>query len=392
MDLIIRNVNLNDRKVDIGISNEKIVEIQKEIPGKGTQEIDGKNRICIPGFVDVHLHLDKSFLNEESPYRDVTGPEKGALTRERKKNFTVEDIENRAEKVIIHALKSGSRYIRTNVDVDDLVEVKGIQALLNLREKYKGLIDIQITAFSQEGFVNYPKTESLLEEALQMGADLVGGHTIADGNKGKEHIDIVLKLARKYNVEAEFHLDESGERKHYLLPYLAKRIIEENLEGKVTGIHACTLSSLDENEKEKAYEYIKKSKLQIATAPTAISTRSLAPIKELLQNGIPVAIGSDNVRDFFNPLGSGDVKQVALLLAYVQRFYTDNEFNEIWNMITKAGASFLRVENYGVFEGEIADFIILDETERKEALAKQSQPWLTFRQGKKYTTMDLDKL
>src|SRR5690625_3729024 len=215
MDLIIRQANVGGTIVDIGITGNKITAVEETLIETATEEIQAEGRVAIPGFVDAHLHLDKSMLNELAPYRDVSGPEKGALTRELKKDFTVEDIESRAERVIQHALATGSLHLRTNVDVDGLVDTKGIEALLNLKEKYKDLIDIQVTAFSQEGFVNFPESEELLEEALNMGADLVGGHTIIDGDKGKEHIDKVLKLAKKFDVPAEFHVDESGNKEHY---------------------------------------------------------------------------------------------------------------------------------------------------------------------------------
>lgn len=392
MDLIIRNVSVDEKIVDIGIKQEKIVAVSETLSKTAIQELDAGGRVAIPGFVDTHLHLDKSMLNEAAAYKDVSGPEKGALTRELKENFTVEDIKNRAERVIQQAIKTGALYLRTNVDVDGLVGVKGIEALLDLKKKYEDVVTIQVTAFSQEGFVRYPETYQLLEEALEMGADLVGGHTIMDGDKGKEHIDKVLQLAKKYDVPAEFHVDESGDRDHYLLPYLCKRILEEELIGKVIGIHNCTLTALSEEERKEAFELIKASDLKITIAPTAISTRQLAPVKALLSAGIPVALGSDNVRDFFNPLGSGDVKQVALLLSYIHRFFTQEETEQIWNMITKDGAHLINIEEYGIVEGYEANITILDETSPKEVIAKQAQPYAMVRKGKEVTSEILEEI
>lgn len=392
MDIILRHAKVDNEIKDIGIKNGIISKVESVITEGALEEIELNGSVVIPGFVDAHLHLDKSMINEWAAYRDVSGPEKGELTRQEKEKFTVEDIELRAEQVIKHAIKTGTLFMRTNVDVDDIVELKGIEALIRLREKYKDLIAIQITAFSQEGFTNYPKTFELLREAVEMGADLVGGHTIVDGEKGKEHIDKILSISKEYNVPAEFHVDESGNKEHYLLPYLCKRILDLGLKEQVTAIHNCTLSSLEPKMRKEAYRLMKKAKIKAAVAPTAISTRQLAPVKEIVEQDIPLALGSDNVRDFFNPLGSGDVKQVALLLSYIHRFYKEEEVNQIWDMITSKGAQVLGIENYEIKQGGIANLTIFGEKSISDILAKQSQPTVLIRKGQKISNemFDLD--
>lgn len=381
MDLIIRNANLNGEILDIGVNGDKITALEKHILKNADNEIDAKGRVTIPGFIDCHLHLDKSLLNERAKYQDLTGPEKGALTREEKAKFTVEDIAERAERVLLNGIRAGNVAIRTNVDVDPIVGVKGIEALLSLKEKYKDVVDVQVVAFSQEGFSKYPETQELLEKSLEMGADLVGGHTIVDGADGEKHIDKILEIAMKYKVEADFHLDESGNRSHYLLPYLANKMIEEDLIGRVNGIHCCTLSALTEEEKEEAYSLIKESGLKVTVAPTAISTRSLAPVKDLIKNGTLLGLGSDNVRDFFNPLGSGDVKQVAQLLSYIHRFFTEEETESIWKMITVDGAKLIGYENYEIKVGAKANITILDAKSPREVIAYQSKTVVLVRNG-----------
>lgn len=382
MDLIIRNAAVDGELLDIGVKDGIIVAMEPTLEGTAMEEMDAKGRVTIPGFVDAHLHLDKCLLNERVPYVDVSGPEKGALTRGLKEHFTVEDIMNRAERVIRNGIKAGNLHIRTNVDVDPLVGTKGVEALLALKEKYADLVSIQVTAFSQEGFRNYPDSEGLLEEALKMGADLVGGHTIVDGPEGATHIDKVLLLAEKYGVSADFHVDESGNPDHYLLPHLVTRMQEMGLAGRVNAIHCCTLSALSEDQRTEAYQGMKAAGIRVTVAPTAISTRNLAPVKELLSEGFLVALGSDNVRDFFNPLGSGDVRQVALLLSYIHRFFGEEETDKIFDMVTKDGAKLLDVEDYGLRVGGTADITVLGETSKKEALANQGEVFLLLRKGR----------
>jgi cytosine/creatinine deaminase len=380
LDVLIRKANVNGAIVDIAIKDGVIVDIDNQIYGDANVVFDAQKRITIPGFVDCHTHLDKCLLNEQQPYQEGTGPQKGALTYEMKKNFTVEDITVRAEKMINRAIKTGTLHWRTNVDVDGSVGLKGIEALLKLKKKYEKLIHIQVAAFAQEGVFWDGQTEVLLEEALKIGADLVGGHTIAKG-EGEKHIDFILDLAKKYGVKADFHLDESGNREHYLLPYLSKKIVENNLQGQVNGIHLCTLSALTPEELEEAMKYIEDAQLSVTVAPTAISTRNIAPVKRVLKTGVPVGLASDNMRDFFNPLGSGDVKQVALLLSYLQRFFLQEEVEQVFKMITDGGAKVLSLKDYGIKIGATADVTVLDALSVNEVIAYQSQPAFTVRAG-----------
>lgn len=381
IDILITNAKLEGKIVDISITDQRIESIGKLANKDAKIALDAQENIVIPGFVDSHTHLDKCLLNELKPYQDVTGPEKGKLTVELKEQFTVEDIINRAERMLKSAIQNGTLYVRTNVDVDESVGTKGVEALLHLKKKYEDQINVQVVAFAQEGVFADNKTQDLLRESLQMGADLVGGHTIAKG-EGKPHIDFILSLAKEFDVEADFHLDESGNREHYLLPYLCEKMIEMDLGGRVNGIHCCTLSALNEEELEEALDYIKKAQLKVTVAPTAISTRNIAPVKEVLKTNVTMGLGNDNIRDFFNPLGNGDVRHVALLLSYLQRFFTKEENEAIVHMITKGGAEHLGFKDYGIKEQGSADITILNAKNNYELIANQHKPMTIIRKGK----------
>jgi len=382
--LLVKNAAVNGEPRDILIEGDTILRLAPRIdPAEGDETLDGKGMLVIPGLVDCHAHIDKSHLNDGGRTRFVhgTGAVKGGLTREQKALFTEADVQERAKKVLETAWRSGTLYLRTNCDVDPIVGLTGIKALLELREQYKERIHLQIAAFAQEGVFQDDQTQSLLEQALQMGADLVGGHTITCG-EGEKHIDFILELAAKYGVEADFHLDESGNRENYLLPYLARRVKELGLQGRVNAIHMCTLAALTQPELEQALALAAECGLKVTVAPTAISTRHIAPVKALLQAGLPVGLGSDNIRDFFNPLGSGDVKQVALLLSYLQAFFTQEETEQVWTMLTSGGAKVLGIQDYGIREGGRADLTFFAAEDAREVLADQLQPAMLLRAGK----------
>lgn len=380
VDIIIKSAYLSGQLVDIEINQGTIMSIAPAIEGKAKTVIQAQGGLVIPGFIDAHTHLDKALLNPQSPYIDGTGPEKGKLTLARKKDFTIEDIYHRAETMLKRAIKAGTLVMRTNVDVDGVVGLKGIHALLKLKKDYADLIQLQITAFAQEGVFIDSLTQDFLAQALTLGADLVGGHTIANG-EGTKHIDVILNLAKKFNVPAEFHLDESGKREHYLLPYLAEQMEKLALQNQVTGIHLCTLSSLSEAELTQALFLIKKVGLKVTVAPTAISTRALAPVKRILAQGTVVALGSDNLRDFFNPLGSANIRDVASLLAYVHRFFTAEEVQNTFDMITTKGAVSLGVKDYQIRVGGAANLVILPTANIPEVMAYRDPPLAVIRLG-----------
>lgn len=379
VDILIKQANVNGSIVDIAITKNQITSIAPSITEAASTVIEANKGITIPGFVDCHTHLDKSLLNPLSAYVDGTGPEKGKLTLARKAGFTKEDIKARARQMIERAIQAGTLIWRTNVDVDVTVGLQGIEALLELQQEFKDRIQLQIVAFAQEGVFTDPQNGPLLKQALEQGANAIGGHTIVAG-EGERHIDFILQLAKEYGVEADFHLDESGQRQHYLLPYLTEQMVLMGLQGKVNGIHCCTLGSLEEAELQEAIRLIQQAKLKITVAPTAISTRVLAPAKSLRQAGVLMGVGTDNLRDFFNPLGSGDVRDVALLLSYVQRFFTAEQVADMVSMITDQGAKLLGVE-YGLRVGAPANITVLPAQTNEELLAYRDPAIAIVRQG-----------
>lgn len=378
-DVLIKNALIGKNLLDVLIVGDTITQLAPALDVTAKTTIDAEGHMVIPGFVDAHSHLDKCLLNPIAPYVDGTGPEKGKLTREQKAKFTEEDIYARAKTMLERAVASGTLVMRTNVDVDASVGLKSVKALLRLKEEFSDRLTLQIAALAQEGIYFDDQTQTLLEEAIQAGVDVIGGHTIIN-NEGEPHIDFILALAKKYNIPAEFHLDESGQRQHYLLPYVAQKAIELGLEGRVNGIHLCTMAALDEGELTQALEHVKLAKMTVTVAPTAISTRQLAPVKALLKIGTPLAIGSDNARDFFNPLGSMDVRHPALVLSYVQRFFTKEENDAIVKMITEGGADVLGVP-YGIAVNGKANLTILPAKNSTEVLAYLEAPKVIIRNG-----------
>ncbi len=287
------------------------------------------------GWVNDHAHLDKGFLIQNHKYLDVSAPERASITRELKKSFTVSDIKIRAAKALQLMMDTGTVYIRTHVDVDPIVGLKGIEALLELKEELADRIILEITAYNQEGFDRYPEVPELLREAMRMGIKGIGGHTSIDAN-GRLHIDRTLSLAEEGGAEwIEFHTDETGRPADFLLPYLAEKSISEGIGPMITAIHCNSLSYVSDIAAEAAIELAARAGLQVTVCPTAMATRKLTKIKRMLDSEIRVRLGSDNIGDMFNPLGSGNMVQYAQLLAYDQRFFEADELQQLLQMMTR---------------------------------------------------------
>ncbi|WP_163538470.1 amidohydrolase family protein [Gracilibacillus sp. YIM 98692] len=290
----------------------------------------------ISGWMNYHTHIDKGFLPENQKYKDAEAPVRAAWTRDIKMMRSKAEIKQAAAQSLEKMYQYGTSYVRTNVDVDPLFELRGLEALLELKEEWKEKIVIDIVAFNQEGFDRFPETEVLLKEAIKLGVDGIGGHTSMDED-GEAHIDKIMDLAEKASVDwIEFHTDETGRIDDFHLPYLAKVTKERELGEKMTAIHCCSLANVKDDLASKTIEAVAQSGMSVTTCPTAIATRSLTRIKELSSAGVPIQVGSDNLRDFFNPLGSGNMLQYGQLLAYVQRFYEPAEVENILEWLQKA--------------------------------------------------------
>ena len=383
MSILIKNAQLSGKSTqDILIQEDCIHAVDSHISAQAHTVIEAAGNLVIPGFVDAHMHLDKCLLTERAPYLDLSGPEKGARTRQEKERLSVDAITYNARRVIEKCIEFGSLALRTNVDVDPIIELKGIEALCALREEYRENILLQVVAFAQEGFEKYPETEGLLRSALEMGSDAVGGHTIVDQN-GREHIDRIFRLAKEFDVNCEFHVDESGQAQHFLLPYLAGKTKEFGWEERVNAIHACSLSAVEAEQAQPTIQRVREAGIRVIVAPTAISTRKLTLVKELLAAKVPVCLGSDNIGDFFNPLGSGNMLHVAYLLTYIQRFFTDEDLRQVFHMISNAGAQVLSLESeFSIQQNAVAHVTVLDGKSPKDVLVQMKPPLSVIRTGK----------
>jgi cytosine deaminase len=381
MDLIIRGAHLPDVEDvrDIGIAGGRIRGIAPAMAEKGTREIAAGGRLVIPGLVESHFHLDKALLGAGAPAEASTVAGAIRVTQEMKKTFTVEDIHARARRVLEMAIRHGTTAMRTHVEVDPIVGLKGMEAILPLKHEYAWAIDLQICVFPQEGIFQSPGTEALMRQAMTMGGEVVGGVPYNDTDP-RAHVDRVFDLAREFDADVDFHLDFSDEADGILAPYVAGVTMARGWEGRVCGGHVTALGALEPPEVAPIAAQLRDAGISVLALPatdlylsgrrdTKNIRRGLAPVRQLVEAGVNVAVSTNNVQNPFTPFGDADLLRIAHLLAHAAHLGTVEDLRVVLRMATDHAARAIRRPEYGLSEGARADLLLLDCATAAEAVA-----------------------
>lgn len=369
--------------MDLGIRDGRIAAVGPLANAGARERLPVGGRLVLPGLVEAHIHLDKALLSDRAPGREGTLAEAIRVTGEAKRRFTVGDIRERARRVLDLAVAHGTTAMRSHVEVDPIVELMGLEALLPLRAEYAPAIDLQLCAFAQEGILKAPGTEELLREALRMGADLVGGCPYNDSDS-RAHIEIVFNLAMEFNVDVDFHLDFADEAEHLHIRDVAELTLRYGWQGRVAVGHMTELAALPPEEQDSIIRLIKAAGIGVITLPatdlylmgrrdTRNARRGLAPVKRLLAAGVPVAAASNNIQNAFTPVGTADLTLMGYLLTVAAHMGGQAELGEAVAMLTTHPARILRLEGYGVGVGCRADLTVW-EAERLEHVVAALPP------------------
>ena len=250
-DLVISACRLasTGQTADVGIRGGRIAALG-DLAGVATRRRIEAGRRIVPGFVDAHVHLDKAYLLDRTPSREGTLAEAIRVTAEAKRGFTVEDVQARARRLLEAAIAAGTTAMRGHVEVDPIVGLRGVEAVLPLRAEYADRLDLQLCAFAQEGILKAPGTEALLREALRAGADLVGGCPYNDTD-GPAHVDRVFALAREFACDVDFHADFADEPVHRHVDVIVDRTERHGWQGRVAIGHLTELAACDPTEQAR---------------------------------------------------------------------------------------------------------------------------------------------
>lgn len=336
----------------------------------------------LPRFVDAHMHLDKTLMGEpwiplpEAP----TLRDRIATAEEILLHRATRTIKERAEILARSALAYGTLALRSHADVTPGLELRSVEALLELRQELTGLLDIQVVAFPQSGVLT-PGVTELLEEALRLGADVLGGLDPAghDGD-AETALRMLFGLARRHDVPLDIHLHDHGQLGLSELDRIAALTEAEGWGGRVAVSHAFALGDLEEPAVRRTLERLARSGVAIITAATGHIPIPRA--SDLWAAGVTLGIGSDNVHDGWAPYGRGDVLEKAFLFAYRNGLRTDADLRRALDAITRVNADILGLPAATVAPGAPADLVIVDAENSAEAVAAHPPRIAVIRAGR----------
>jgi len=400
--LLLKNAKLygQDGKWDIDIQADQIKTIKQGTNANESNEdliIDLNGKIVLPPYVEPHIHLDY-VLTAGTPRWNQSGSvfEGIEIWSERKQivSETKDDIKQRALKALKMQLKHGVQHVRTHVDVSDST-LKGLEALLEIKEEIKPWMDLQLVALPQEGLYTKPEGEELLVKALEMGADVVGGipHYELTREDGVRSVLKALELAGKYDKLIDIHCDEIDDDQSRYLEVLAGESLKLGIGDRVTASHTTAMASYSNAYTYKLFQTLKKANINFIALPKANLhlqgrfdnypiRRGLTRVKEMLDEGINICFGLDSIKDPWYPLGDGNLMHVVETGLHACHMTDHDHIVAALDLITTNGAKTLGMkEGYGIKEGNKANLIVIDSESEYEAIRTQAPVLYSIRSG-----------
>ncbi|MCD6167942.1 MAG: amidohydrolase family protein [Caldisericia bacterium] len=392
-DIVIRNAKTRKFKslVDIGILDGKIKTIKEKVDEKGSIEIDAKGKLVTESFVNAHLHLCKVYtlmkMTEEA-LKDYHGEDMGKamtaieLAAKIKERYDEKWILPNVRRALKLAALNGVTHIRAFADVDSKAKLEGIKALIKAREEFKGIVDVQVVAFPQDGVVREPGAYELVREAMKMGADVVGGIPWIEFTEEdeQEHIDKMFEIAKEFDKPVSMLVDDAGDPGLRTLEMLAIKAIKEGWEGRVLAHHARAMALYPKPYFMKLVAILKKAKMGVISDPHTGPLH--ARVKEMIEEGALVALGQDDISDAYYPYGRNNMLEVAFLSSHILWMTTSEDMEKLYDMITIDAAKAMGIKNFGLKEGNDAHLVILKEENVLEALRNHDEPAYVISHGK----------
>ena len=374
-------VDANGNPLNLAVSNGNFVAVGAERPESGAAEvIDLQGRLVLPGFVDGHIHLDKSFVGDRwRPHRPAASLRE-RLSIEKQALADARPIAERADALIRQAASFGTIAMRCHVDVDATTGLNHLHAVMQAREKWRGIVDIELVAFPQAGVVSCPGTAEMLDAAVREGAQVVGGidPTTLDGDAQRQ-LDIVFGIAEKRGVKIDIHLHEPDQLGVDQLHRIAARTKASGMQGRVAVSHAYALGDVAPGVVDGVATALAEAGVSIMT--NAPGDRAFPPVLQLRAAGVRVFTGNDNIQDAWWPYGNGDMLQRAMLVGYRSGFYTDDELHVALDMATHAAAAVLGKGRYGLAVGNGATFVVVKAPNAAAAVAAAPADRTIVRRG-----------
>ena len=384
-----------DQLVDIGITAAKIVAIAPHLTNSATLEIPAQGKLISPPFVESHIHLDSALTSGQPRWNESGTLFEGIeIWGERKQSLTLEDVKERAIAVLKLQAAQGVLFVRSHADVSEpqLIALKG---LLEVREAVKNWITLQIVAFPQDGIYSKPANRDLIEEALQLGADVVGGipHYELTREDGVQSIHRIFALAEQYDKAIDVHCDEIDDDQSRFLEVVVAQAIRTGMGSRVSASHTTAFGSYNNAYAFKLMGFLRRTNINFIANPlinitlqgrtdTYPKRRGVTRVKELWQQGQNVSLGHDCIQDPWYNFGTGNMLDVASMAVHVCQMTGRKEVDACYDMITVNGAKTLGIRDYGIGMGKTANLVVLDAIDPFTAIRERSVARHVISQGK----------
>jgi cytosine deaminase len=371
-NLLIQNVRpYGIDPTDILIRDGTITAIGQGLSADGAPTLDGAGQLALPGLVEAHTHLDKSLLGLPW-YRNEVGPrliDKIENERAVRKALPI-DPARQSHRQAMLSVSHGSTFIRTHVDVDTDCGVAGIQGVMATREAVADRVTIDLVAFPQSGLLVRPGTVELMEQALRLGAETVGGlDPCAIDRDPKGHLDTIFGMADRFGRNVDIHLHEPGEMGLFSMELIIERTRALGMAGRVIVSHAFCLGMPDPSLVDPMIAAIADAGIAIMT--TAPASRPVPAVKPLVRSGVVVCAGSDGIRDTWGPYGNADMLERAMFVGLRNNLRRDDELAIALDIVTTGGAKALGLQNYGLAPGCGGDVVVVAAETIAEAVAQR---------------------
>ncbi len=396
MDTILRNARIADGPdaplLDIGIEGGRIAAIEVDLEAEA-HDYDLDGRLVTPGFVETHIHLDKScLLDRLSSGQGGLDAAIGEVAR-LKREFTPEDVYRRARRTLEKCVLNGTTHVRTHLEVDPVIGLRSLEGILPLVREFQWALDIEICIFPQEGLLNNPGTNELMVEGLRRGGSVVGAAPYTDSDP-KGQIDRVFEIARELDIDIDMHLDFGPDAEALDMDYVCDLTERYGYGGRVAIGHVTKLSALPP-------ERFREQARRLAAAGVAVTVlpatdlylmgrhqehsvmRGVTPAHRLVDKGVNCSLSTNNVLNPFTPFGDCSLVRMANLYANICQVEDQRAIEECYEMVTNRAAHLMRLPDYGLAVGQAADLAVLDCDSRAAAVSEVISPMMAFKAGRR---------
>ena len=375
---------------DVSIRDGRIQRMANGLDEPEAKILDCTGLLLVPGLVNAHAHLDKTMWGAEDYENGIANaPQLSDLVENERamRRAGVIEVRRSAPLLLGRMIALGTTALRTHIDVDDFVGMDGVEAVLEVRDAHRDRIDIETVAFPQSGILRSERTKNLLESALEMGVDAIGGLDPAQFDRDAvQHLDIVFRLAAEHGKKIDIHLHERSTLGLNTISLIAKRTAEYGLGGSVAVSHAFCLGDASGSAFDRIMDLLAESGVALVTS--APGDCEFAPHDEALRRGMNYALGTDNIRDAWSYLGNGDMLDRVRLLAERRYLRTAELIEDASTTATFEGARLLGLENYGIEPGCAADFFLVPSTRLADAVTQCPERRIVFKRGRIVTGAD----